>query len=89
MVGRLGGDEFVLLLTDDPNAEQATNIADKIINAVSKPYDISNARPVLGASIGIALYPVHAKAADQLLIVADTAMYVAKRAGGNQMHTAA
>jgi diguanylate cyclase (GGDEF)-like protein len=89
MVGRLGGDEFVLLLTDDPNAEQAEHIAAKIIGAVSKPYDISNAHPVLGASIGIALYPAHAKAADQLLILADNAMYVAKRAGGNQLHTAA
>jgi diguanylate cyclase (GGDEF)-like protein len=88
MVGRLGGDEFVLLLTDDPNAEQAEHIAAKIIGAVSKPYDISNARPVLGASIGIALYPVHAKAADQLLIVADTAMYAAKRAGGNRHNSA-
>jgi diguanylate cyclase (GGDEF)-like protein len=88
MVGRLGGDEFVLLLTDNPNAEQAGHIADKIIGAISKPYDISNAHPVLGASIGIALYPAHAKAADQLLILADTAMYVAKRAGGNQLHTA-
>jgi diguanylate cyclase (GGDEF)-like protein len=84
MVGRLGGDEFVLLLTDNPSAEQAQQIADKVIGAISKPYDMANAQTVLGASIGIALYPTHAKSADQLLIMADTAMYVAKRAGGSR-----
>jgi diguanylate cyclase (GGDEF)-like protein len=89
MVGRLGGDEFVLLLTDDPTAEQAAHIADKVIAAISQPYDIPHAQPILGASIGIALYPAHAKAADQLLIAADTAMYMAKRAGGSRHHLAA
>ena len=83
MVGRLGGDEFVLLLTDDPHAEQAEHIANKVISAICKPFDVTAAHPVLGASIGIALYPKHAKAADQLLIAADSAMYMAKRAGGN------
>jgi diguanylate cyclase (GGDEF)-like protein len=89
MVGRLGGDEFVLLLTDNPTAEQAAHIADKVIAAISQPYDIPNAQPVLGGSIGIALYPAQAKAADQLLIVADTAMYLAKRAGGSRHQLAA
>jgi GGDEF domain-containing protein len=42
----------------------------------------------LGASIGIAVYPKHAKAADQLLIAADGAMYMAKRAGGNRHYVA-
>ena len=86
LVGRLGGDEFVLLLTDNPNAEQAAHVADKVIAAVGEPYDLQGAHPALGASIGIALYPTHAHSADQLLIVADTAMYVAKRAGGNRHH---
>jgi diguanylate cyclase (GGDEF)-like protein len=84
MVGRLGGDEFVLLLTDDPQAEHAEQIANKVIAALGGAYDIPSANPVLGASIGIALYPTHATSADQLLIAADTAMYLAKRAGGNR-----
>ena len=88
MVGRLGGDEFVLLLTDKPNAEQAAQVAEKVIAAISLPYQISGAEPVLGASVGIALYPDHASTADQLLIVADTAMYEAKRAGGARYHHA-
>jgi diguanylate cyclase (GGDEF)-like protein len=88
MVGRLGGDEFVLLLTDNPQAEQAAHIADNVIDAIGEPYDIPGANPALGASIGIALFPQHAKAADQLLIVADTAMYLAKRAGGHRHYLA-
>ncbi len=82
MVGRLGGDEFVLLLTDKPNAQQAAQVADKVISAIGRPFQVSDAQAVLGASVGIALYPDHARTADQLLIVADTAMYAAKRAGG-------
>jgi diguanylate cyclase (GGDEF)-like protein len=88
MAGRLGGDEFVVLLTDDPSAEQAAQIADKVIAAISKPYQIPGAQPVLGASVGIAMYPIHAQTADQLLIIADTAMYVAKRSGGGRHHQA-
>jgi diguanylate cyclase (GGDEF)-like protein len=88
VVGRLGGDEFVLLLTDDPQATQAEHIADKVIRAIGEAYEVPNAHPVLGASIGIALYPTHATAADPLLNTADTAMYVAKRAGGNRHHMA-
>lgn len=88
MVGRLGGDEFVLLLTDDPQSEQAEHIAGKVIAAICKPFDVTDAHPVLGASIGIAVYPKHAKAADQLLIAADGAMYMAKRAGGNRHYVA-
>jgi diguanylate cyclase (GGDEF)-like protein len=89
MAGRLGGDEFVVLLTDNPSAEQAAHIANKVIAAISAPYQIPHAQPVLGASIGIAMYPAQARTADQLLIVADAAMYVAKRAGGGHQHMAA
>jgi diguanylate cyclase (GGDEF)-like protein len=88
MVGRLGGDEFVLLLTDDPNMEQAEHIADKVIAEISRPYDVPGAQAVLGASVGIAQFPAQAKTAGQLLIVADSAMYVAKRAGGSRHHCA-
>jgi diguanylate cyclase (GGDEF)-like protein len=88
VVGRLGGDEFVLLLTDNPNAEQAAHIADKVIAAIQAPYGVPHGQPELGASIGIALYPQQANTADQLLNMADTAMYVAKRAGGSRHHGA-
>jgi diguanylate cyclase (GGDEF)-like protein len=88
VVGRLGGDEFVILLTDNLNETQASQIAQKVIEHVSQPYQIPGAHPVLGASIGIAMYPSQAQNADQLLIAADTAMYVAKRAGGSRLQLA-
>jgi diguanylate cyclase (GGDEF)-like protein len=88
VVGRLGGDEFVVLLTDNVTESHASQIAQKVIDHVSQPYQIPGAQPVLGASIGIAMYPAQAQNADQLLIAADTAMYVAKRAGGSRQHLA-
>jgi diguanylate cyclase (GGDEF)-like protein len=88
LVGRLGGDEFVLLLTDDPTPEQAAQVADKVISAINLPYPASVAQATLGASIGIALYPAQAQNAGQLLVSADSAMYVAKHAGGNRHHSA-
>lgn len=88
LVGRLGGDEFVVLLTDGPSADEASQIAHKVIEHISQPWLIDGAQPVLGASIGVALYPSRAQNADQLLIAADQAMYVAKRAGGSRQHFA-
>ncbi len=84
VLGRLGGDEFVLLLTDKPTPEQAAQVADKLIEAISVPYQVAGVQATLGASIGIAMYPDQAKTADALLALADKAMYQAKRAGGGK-----
>lgn len=86
IVGRLGGDEFVLLMTDNPSPKEASQIADKLIARVSEPYIFGNRQMRIGASIGIALFPEDAATADQLLVLADSAMYVAKRGGGKRHH---
>jgi diguanylate cyclase (GGDEF)-like protein len=86
IVGRLGGDEFVLLMTDNPSPKEASQIADKLITRVSEPYIFGNRQMRIGASIGIALFPEDATTADQLLVLADSAMYVAKRGGGKRHH---
>jgi diguanylate cyclase (GGDEF)-like protein len=87
IIGRIGGDEFVLLMTDNPSAAEAGQIARKLIARVSEPYTVGSRLLVIGASIGIALYPDDADTADQLLVLADSAMYVAKRGGGQRHHT--
>jgi diguanylate cyclase (GGDEF)-like protein len=86
IIGRIGGDEFVLLMTDNPSEAEAGQIARKLIARVSEPYTIGNRLLAIGASIGIALYPDDADTADQLLVLADSAMYVAKRGGGQRHH---
>ncbi len=77
-VARLGGDEFAILL---PTADQnhARQVAEKIIQAVEQPFELEGQNFVLGASIGIALFPDHGDDGHTLLRCADVAMYSAKR----------
>jgi diguanylate cyclase (GGDEF)-like protein len=77
-VARLGGDEFAILISN-ATAPQAELVADKVINALSQPFDIDAQNLFVGASIGIALYPEHGDNASTLIQRADVAMYVAKR----------
>ncbi len=82
-VCRFGGDEFVLFL---PEATQETvaELAEAIVNKMREPFRISGNEFVISASIGIAHYPTDATTIDELLQLADTALYVSKRNGRNQ-----
>ncbi len=83
-VARLGGDEFVVLLTDLNDARgAAVNVAQQLLTAIGKPFDIEGKTFTLGASIGIALYCGPGVSTLQLMSQADIAMYQAKRAGKN------
>lgn len=79
---RLGGDEFAVLVTD-PSGEVAPAIGARLVDALGKPFAISDQFVVMTASIGIAL----ADATDTtaaLLRKADLAMYQAKGSGGGR-----
>jgi diguanylate cyclase (GGDEF)-like protein len=78
-VARLGGDEFAVLLPMIDSVEQATAVAARIHEALCVPVDIDGVRLEVGASIGVAVYPVDSTGAEQLLQHADVAMYAAKR----------
>ncbi|HEU0305680.1 MAG TPA: EAL domain-containing protein [Lysobacter sp.] len=81
-VARLGGDEFTVVLEDVDTAEQAEQVARKVIDAFSQPLDLDDRHDVsISPSIGISLYPDHAQIPTDLLKHADTAMYQAKAAG--------
>ncbi|QNP41506.1 EAL domain-containing protein [Lysobacter solisilvae (ex Woo and Kim 2020)] len=81
-VARLGGDEFTVVLEDLDTAEEAEQVARKIIDAFGEPLDIDDRHDVsISPSIGISLYPDHAQIPTDLLKHADTAMYQAKAAG--------
>ncbi|OYU98778.1 MAG: bifunctional diguanylate cyclase/phosphodiesterase [Burkholderiales bacterium PBB5] len=79
-LARVGGDEFVLLAPVDPPAT-ATALAERLIEALRRPFALDGQSVALGCSIGIAQFPEHG-AGDRLLACADAAMYAAKRAGG-------
>lgn len=83
MAARLGGDEFVILLENPASKNDVANIAERIITVLGRPARFQDKELKAGASLGIAMFPVHGRTPEALLKAADTAMYAAKRAGKN------
>jgi diguanylate cyclase (GGDEF)-like protein/PAS domain S-box-containing protein len=81
---RIGGDEFVVLAEGVHGCEDAALIAEKVLEGINQPIQWHGKPLSVGASIGIALYPLHAQDADTLLTAADNAMYQAKEQGKNR-----
>ncbi|HXY28186.1 MAG TPA: bifunctional diguanylate cyclase/phosphodiesterase, partial [Acidimicrobiales bacterium] len=79
LVARLGGDEFAVILTG-ADGRFATSVAQRITDALCEPIEVDRASLHIGASIGVAVAPVHADTADELIRCADVAMYRAKGA---------
>ncbi|KTG16837.1 MULTISPECIES: EAL domain-containing protein [unclassified Guyparkeria] len=86
MLARLGGDEFVAVLEDLDGPDDAAAVARKLIEEISRPYELGDNELSVGASIGVALYPENGDSAATLLRNADTAMYQAKAEGRNNHH---
>jgi diguanylate cyclase (GGDEF)-like protein len=79
-VTRQGGDEFVLILSEDGEVQVVTQ---KILEAMSEPFDINGHELRITCSIGIACYPKDGEDQQTLLKNADAAMYRAKELGRN------
>lgn len=77
---RLGGDEFAAVLPPAA-ASDATTLAERIIAALSAPYQVRGHQLSVGASVGIAFGPSDAATVDDLLRAADLALYRAKADG--------
>ncbi|GGN02065.1 diguanylate cyclase PdgA [Shewanella xiamenensis] len=82
-IARMGGDEFTLVLQDCSCKEEIQEFAEQILSLFDSPFEIEGQKFFLGTSIGIALFPTHGDQAGQLISLADTAMYCAKK---NQPH---
>jgi len=82
-VARIGGDEFVVLQPTVIRREDAEEVAQKIIVALTSPFmlDGIGEKICIGVSIGIALFPQDGLVGDDLLKSADAAMYKSKQAG--------
>jgi diguanylate cyclase (GGDEF)-like protein len=84
LLARLGGDEFVLLLSHKSAAEACAALKDVLL-AVARPYEAAPHDAYIGASIGVAEYPLHGAEYTDLLKSADAAMYHSKSAGKNRI----
>ncbi len=80
-VARVGGDEFVLLLNDLRKPQDAEPIIRKVIDAVCEPLAVESQPVRIGASAGIALYPLDGADQTSLVRAADEAVYRAKGSG--------
>ncbi|MCC8393504.1 EAL domain-containing protein [Paraburkholderia sp. MMS20-SJTR3] len=80
-VGRLAGDEFVAIADGAAEERDVRVLAERIVRVLARPFVLSEALVHIGASVGVALYPQHAKSGPQLLICADRALYAVKRNG--------
>lgn len=78
-VARLGGDEFVLIIESFDDANELRQIGQKLINTLSHSIALDADVVVkVGASVGMAMYPDHGADMNDLLFVADQAMYDCK-----------
>ncbi len=83
LCGRLGGDEFAVVLKDATDSQYVNNVARKIIDAISRPYEVDQNTLFIGASIGSALGPADGRTVELLMRSADLALYRSKDLGGN------
>jgi diguanylate cyclase (GGDEF)-like protein len=84
-ISRNGGDEFVVVMEKLKDTNEAIHVAKKIIECLTQTFEIQSHKIHLGASVGISIYPTDGDSPLVLLRNADTAMYKAKKAGGNQL----
>lgn len=81
-VARLGGDEFIVIL-HGPKDSLADVVAQKVLEAMTRKFQIDEHALHVSCSIGVALYPRDGADAQSLLRNADAAMYRAKELGRN------
>jgi diguanylate cyclase (GGDEF)-like protein len=82
-VARFEGDEFGVLLPQVAGTEEAAEIANRINNALKKPYHTGGNEVFITASVGISFYPDDGKTAQALLKNAAAALLTAQEGGGD------
>ncbi len=83
LIARWGGDEFTLLLPKISCAEDASMVAQRILNSLNPGFNVEGHHIHITSSIGIAVYPQDGQDAETLVKNADAALYRAKEGGRN------
>ncbi len=80
-VARMGGDEFTVIISNVRTLTSIEHVAKKIGATFGSPFDLDGKICSVSASIGVAIYPENGETAEQLVKIADDAMYAAKYSG--------
>jgi len=80
-VARLGGDEFAIVMPEVRGLLEPQKLAERIIESIAEPITVGGTLLKTGTSIGISFYPNDANEIDELIRLADIALYDAKRDG--------
>lgn len=78
-VARIGGDEFVIIQSGVSGRQSVLSMAERIVQAIAKPFDIRGATVEIGTSVGVALFPEDSLDQSDLLHKADIALYAVKK----------
>jgi len=81
LAARMGGDEFIIVVCGLDNVDEAKQIAEKLRDVAGLEVPYNNRSIRVGASIGISVFPDDAQESEELITLADKAMYVEKREG--------
>jgi len=87
-VARLAGDEFVVILENLQSQEDALMVAEKVLHTIREPFQLTHSTVNISSSIGVAVYHPDLDGEvgpEELLAMADKAMYAAKRLGKNRV----
>jgi diguanylate cyclase (GGDEF)-like protein/PAS domain S-box-containing protein len=85
-IARLGGDEFVVLMPDAVSPDDGGALAEKLVDALSRPFQIDQHEVQVGASVGVSVFPQDATELKPLFTRADLALYRAKDEGRGGYH---
>ncbi|MBY8821615.1 putative bifunctional diguanylate cyclase/phosphodiesterase [Sphingomonas colocasiae] len=83
-LARLGGDEFAILLSETQDPCGVGLRAQVLIDLISRPFSVCGHQLHVSGSVGIAMAPLHARDAEELVVRADLALFRAKHDGGRR-----
>lgn len=84
VLARMGGDELTVLAADVEDEEEAREFGTRLLSCFEEPFTLAGRRIPIGCSVGVSLHVAGMSSLD-LIDDADTALYVAKAAGGGQV----
>jgi diguanylate cyclase (GGDEF)-like protein/PAS domain S-box-containing protein len=82
-MGRLGGDEFIVIMESVDSFESISVVGEKLLKSIARPLMIGDTELIPSCSIGVSIYPDDSSDHNELVQMADTAMYAAKNNGRN------